>query len=101
MIISQMQHGLLPYVSTSYLFTHLFTFLLTYLHIFIYTFSPTYLPTYLPFLFFSLLYNLLIYLPTYQLHIANLPIHPLTYLSLAIKCNHYVEPLCLTIKFNH
>jgi hypothetical protein len=88
-----MQHGLLPYVSTSYLFT----FLLTYLHIFIYTFSPTYLP----FLFFSLLYNLLIYLPTYQLHIANLPIHPLTYLSLATKCNHYVEPLCLTIKFNH
>jgi len=92
-----MRYGLLPYVSTSYLFTHLFTFQFTYLHISIYTFSLTYLPTYL--LFFSLLYNLPIYLPTYQLLIANLRIHPFTYLSLAIKCNHYVEPLNLTIRF--
>ncbi len=92
-IFSQMQHGLLPQVSTSYLFTYLFTWLIfiyllptyphthlltyllisshlhIYLHIFFTFVQPTYLPTHL--------------IPTYYL-----PIHPFTYLSLTIRCNY-------------
>jgi hypothetical protein len=77
MILNQIWHGLLPYVSTFYLFT--------------YTFSPTYLHAYVC---FSPSYEPPIYLPTY-LHIIHLPIHPFTYLILTMRFSHYVKPLRL------
>jgi len=90
---------LTPTYSSTYFLNHLSIYYpLTHLPIIYlptYTFSLTYLHTYL---YFSLLSDLPTYLPTY-LYIVYYPIHPLTYLILPTKCNHYVEPLDLVIRF--
>jgi len=75
MILNQIWHGLLPYLSTFYLLpTHPPTY---YLHVnlFTYTFSPTYLHTYLcfspsyesPIIYMSTYLPILFHLPTYIL----------------------------------
>jgi len=85
MIFSQIQHGLLPYISTSYLLIHLFTLLTTNLPI---THPPTHLPIiYLSTYIFHLCTTYpLTYPPTYMF--IYYLIHPPTYLILTIKCNH-------------
>jgi hypothetical protein len=70
MLFSQKQHGLLPYVPTSYVFTHLFKiciYLTSYLIIYqpIYLYLFTYLPIYILSPTYLLIYLFTYYLPTH------------------------------------
>jgi hypothetical protein len=58
LFFNKMQHGMLPYVSTSHLFTHIFSYLVIYV--------PTYLPIFFQFgTIYLFTYSTTYILPTY------------------------------------